>query len=65
MFCEVNKAWCIKLLHASCASAVVGEDSIQSAEGKCLMLFQMAHDIWDVLKGLADTTQKLSQTLLE
>lgn len=65
MSCEVHKVWCIKLLHASCASAVVGKDSIQSSECKYLLLFEMVHGIWDILKGLADTTQTLSQTLLE
>lgn len=62
MFYEVNEVWCIKLLHASHASAAVGKDSSQSTECKYFMLFDMAYGIWDILKGLADGTQKLSQT---
>jgi len=53
------------LLHASRASAVVSKDSIQSTECKYLALFETAHGIQDILKGLADTRQELSQTLLE
>lgn len=45
MFCQVSKNWYKNLLHVCRASAVVGKDSIQSPEGECSVLFEMAHGI--------------------